>query len=72
MFLVLDLPYTKNDFTVKKNLVRLYPPCGRYGCAGKRNSFQKGKSFKLQLGKIATAARHLGKKQSFPERGSMR
>ena len=52
MFLVLDLPYTKNDFAMKKNLVRLYPPCGRYGCAGKRNSFQKGRPLKLRLGKM--------------------
>ena len=52
MFLLPDLPYKQNDFTMKKNLVRLYPPCARYGCAGKRNSFQKGRSFKLRLGEI--------------------
>ena len=52
MFFVSDLTYKQNDFTMKKNLVRLYPPCGRYGCAGKRNSFQKGRSFKLRLGKM--------------------
>ena len=52
MFLVSDLPNKQNDFTMTKNLVRLYPPCARYGCAGKRNSFQKDRSFKLRLGKM--------------------
>ena len=72
MFLLSDLPYKQNDFTMKKSLVRLYPPCARYECAGKRNSFQEERSFKLRYDKMQQLQDTVGKTQSFPGRGSMR